>query len=136
MIKLVVLDVALVVAFVVWSWNLREFERPFVLAYRVLSGKIGLRVAWRLMEAWPFFKACRRFKAPRRVRKARRLEVGSDEFHSSLDMDVMAMLEMTESEQEEYRSDLIGRRGRAHCGEMESHDRQQSDSHGAINESR
>ncbi|MBN2854429.1 hypothetical protein JXK06_02770 [Patescibacteria group bacterium] len=43
-----------------------------------------------------------------------RLWVRKDEFHSSLDMDGAAMLEMNEQEQKKYIIDLVHRRNIAH----------------------
>jgi len=43
-----------------------------------------------------------------------RLWIRKDEFHKSLNMDVMAMLDMNEKEQEEYLADLVKRRNIAH----------------------
>jgi hypothetical protein len=43
-----------------------------------------------------------------------RLWVRKDEFHSSLDFNITAMLGMTISEREEYIKDLIRRRSIAH----------------------
>ncbi|MEK7460008.1 MAG: hypothetical protein AAB628_00430 [Patescibacteria group bacterium] len=44
----------------------------------------------------------------------RKLWVRGDEFHSSLDMDIVAMYNMTESEREVYGRDLVKRRIIAH----------------------
>jgi hypothetical protein len=51
-----------------------------------------------------------------------RLWIRKDEFHSSLDMNMEAMLEMTDKQREEYLNDLAKRRHIAHerdLGEIE-----------------
>lgn len=43
-----------------------------------------------------------------------RLYIRKNEFHQSLEMDVLAMLEMTDKEKDRYLEDLIHRRNLAH----------------------
>ena len=50
-----------------------------------------------------------------------RLWVRKDEFHSSLNMDVVAMHNMTEAERTTYQWDLIRRRNIAHERDLASH---------------
>lgn len=90
-----------------------EVILPFVLTYRVIRRQLTPKIAWWMMDTWWPFKFYRRQRARYRVWKARRYR-GNDEFHPSLDMDVLSMLEMTESEKEAYLADLVRRRQRHH----------------------
>lgn len=50
-----------------------------------------------------------------------RLFIRKDEFHHSLEMDVFAMLRMTDREQKDYLRDLVRRRNIAHERDLEAH---------------
>jgi len=83
------------------------------LVLRVLRGKLSPTIAWWLLDTWWPFRAARRLRSRARIWRARRYR-GEDEFHSSLNMDVEAMLDMTEAEREAYMEDLIRRRDQLH----------------------
>jgi len=92
---------------------LAEILLPIVLAYRVIVGRLSLFIAWSLLDTWWPCRLYRRMRSKYRVWKARRYR-GNDEFHPSLSMDVLAMLEMTEQEQDAYLQDLMRRRQKLH----------------------
>ena len=93
---------------------LEEIVLPFSLLSRWVRGKLPLELAWDLFwRTWAPFKLCRRMWGRHLVRKDRAYR-GHDEFHPSLDMNVRAMLTMTEDEQEEYLADLCRRRSAQH----------------------
>ena len=94
------------------NWQ-EEIVLPFVLAYRVARRQLTFKMAWWLLDTWWPCKCYRRVKMRVRVWRARRYK-GNNEFHHSLNMDVLSMLEMTKSEQEAYLADLMKRRSRLH----------------------
>ena len=93
---------------------IEEIVLPFLLTYRVARGQLTLKLAWWLLDTWWPCKFYRRRKAFFRVWRARRYR-GNDEFHHSLSMDGLAMLEMTKPEKEAYLADLKRRRERLHA---------------------
>jgi hypothetical protein len=93
---------------------LEEMILPFSLLSRWVQGNLPLGLAWDLFwSTWVPFKLCRRLWGRHLVRKDRAYR-GHDEFHPSLDMNIRAMLTMTEDEQEEYLADLCRRRQAQH----------------------
>jgi hypothetical protein len=94
------------------KWQ-EEIALPFVLIYRVARRQLPIKIAWWLMDTWWPFKGYRRLKMHLRLWKARRYR-GTNEFHPSLNMDMVSMLEMKESELETYLDDLTKRRSRLH----------------------
>jgi hypothetical protein len=97
-----------------------EIALPFVLAYRACRKQFPVWVAWGLMDTWRPCKVYRRAKMSVRVWLDRRYK-GTDEFHRSLNMDVLSMLEMTSAEREVYLDDLMRRRERLHDRSVRSH---------------
>ena len=93
---------------------LEEMILPFSLISRWIRGKLPLWMAWDIFwSTWAPFRIVRRWYGRCLVWKDRRYR-GHDEFHPSLDMNVRAMLTMTEDEQEEYLADLCRRRQGQH----------------------
>ena len=93
---------------------LEEMILPFSLISRWIRGKLPLWMAWDIFwSTWAPFRIVRRWYGRYLVWKDRRYR-GHDEFHPSLDMNVRAMLTMTEAEQEEYLADLCRRRQGQH----------------------
>jgi len=90
-----------------------ELLLPLVFASRVVKRKMSLKLAWQLMDTWWPFRMARRLRAKWRIWRATRYR-GCDEFHRSLDMDVVVMLELTKDELEDYLEDLMRRRERLH----------------------
>jgi hypothetical protein len=94
--------------------SLEEIFLPFSLLSRWVRGKLPLWMAWEIFwSTWAPIKFCRRVWGRHLVRKDRSYK-GHDEFHPSLDMNVRAMLTMTEDEKEEYLADLCRRRQGQH----------------------
>jgi hypothetical protein len=93
---------------------LEEIFLPFSLLSRWARGKLPLWMAWDILRTtWAPFRIVRRWHGRYLAWKDRRYR-GHDEFHPSLDMNVRAMLTMTEDEQEEYLADLCRRRQGQH----------------------
>jgi len=92
---------------------LDELILPISLAWRVLRGRLKVKTAWWIMDTWWPFKKARRLRAKYNIWKDRRY-AGDCEFHPSLNMNVLAMLELSESEQERYLEDLVRRRDEIH----------------------
>ena len=93
---------------------LEEFALPFLLLFRCMRGKLPLWMAWDIFQStWAPFRIARRWHGRCLVWKDRWYR-GHDEFHPSLDMNVRAMLTMTEDQQEEYLADLCRRRQAQH----------------------
>lgn len=107
--------------------NTRKFQSlieesvlPWVLLYRATTRHITFGLAWYLLhDTWWPFRKYRRWRSLARVKRDQKYD-GNDEFHPSLNMDGLAMLDMTKEEQEEYLEDLVRRRNRAHYREIES----------------
>ena len=93
---------------------LEEIFLPFSLLSRWVRGKLPLWMAWDILwSTWAPFRIAQRWHGCCLVWKDRRYR-GHGEFHPSLDMNVRAMLTMTEDEQEEYLADLCRRRQGQH----------------------
>ena len=96
------------------SMILEEIALPSWLLLRWARGKIPAWMAWHLFRStWKPFKFCRRWRARRQVREDRAYR-GHDEFHHSLDMNLAAMLTMTDAECSDYLADLARRRQSHH----------------------
>jgi hypothetical protein len=98
-----------------WTANfLGDAILPWLLLWRVLRRKIPAWMAWDILwTVWAPFRWCRRWQGRRLVRMDLSYK-GNDEFHPSLDMNLKAMLTMTEEERDEYLEDLARRRQRLH----------------------
>ena len=93
---------------------LTELALPYSLLLRWVRGKLPLWMVWDILwSAWAPLIHYRRWRGRRMVRKDRSY-LGHDEFHHSLDMNVEAMLTMTEVERKEYLADLCRRRQGQH----------------------
>lgn len=100
-------------------WAVDETCLPFSLIGRWLRRKIPLWMVWDILTStWAPFIFVRRQHGKYLVWRDRRYR-GTDEFHSSLNMNVRAMLTMTEGETKRYLEDLVMRRNKQHYGDIE-----------------
>lgn len=87
---------------------------PCSIIWRLARRRLTVGSSWDLYRNTAFvFRFFRRLRGRYQVWKDRRYR-GNDEFHSSLDMNVSAMLTMSDKECLEYRKDLMRRREQAH----------------------
>jgi len=92
---------------------LEEIALPFLLGWRVLSGRLSVRIGWSLMDTWWPFRVARRIRMHYRVwRQLRRRPRG--EFDPCLDLDLRSMLEMNTAECERYLQRIMAAREREH----------------------
>lgn len=106
------------------NFPLEVFEEillfPCSIIWRLARRRLTVGSSWDLYRDTAFvFRFFRRLRGRYQVWKDRRYR-GNDEFHSSLNMNVSAMLTMSDEERRRYRKDLMHRREQAHNRDLMS----------------
>lgn len=91
---------------------------PCSIIWRLARRRLTVGSSWNLYRDTAFvFRFFRRMRGRYQVWKDRRYR-GNDEFHPSLNMNVSAMLTMSDEECLRYRKDLMRRREQAHVRDL------------------